>query len=871
MSNAEQQGHIFLSYRNIEADFALKLAADLKNAGVRLWMDRLDGITVGMDWRDAIQQAINDCAAMIAVLSPDYIESEYCRKEMARANTLKRPIFPVLLRPVDPKEWPFVIEGVQYEDFTDWHDERVYHERLTKLLRRLGTEAAEQIKEAPDAETRYLTSLIAELESRRGVLEYVELAAEADAPPDIRPKPLVDDEWGFAELVGGRQGELQQGEAQKIPLKSIAEAVEKHARFVLIGEPGAGKTTTIRRLALEAARKHLENPRTAPLPFLLALPQWGNESTPLDFVWAKWPLGGNLAGLLKHGDVLLYLDGLNEMGAEGPRKAKLLSSWIESADAPARLIVTCRAGDYAGDLRLGNMPTVLAQELEPPQVRQFVTNYLHERSNGLLTRIFPTDEDLQRQEYWPETVRQWIEARSLLRLARNPYMLSALIITFENSQEGELPSNMGALFKNLVRALWRREERRGTTGEIKFGEVEAAFARLAFAIIDEDKSVDVPMEFALNKIGDTKLLQAGVRASYVLIDSDHIRFYHQLMLEYFAAVKLDNTDISPVLGEISKVRDSPLGMYGELVSSKWDQVVISLCGLTAITDSHLRKIVAADTYLAAKWVTSGVGFSPSTYNEVLSLILQEADRSPMFAARTVFSVLADAKEFRVITPLIKLLAHFNFHRVGSKATDALIRFGTEAVPTLIEALSDPNSEVRVRVAAILAAIRDESAVPALIERLFDKEGSGWGKPTYTCDVAAKALKLIGTPEALDAVEKWQVNLINELINLERNTYSNRWSIQEMFEWSPDSFRESLSKVFDNNKVLDLSNRLSEASVEALGVIGNPIAIPALEHALQMPSYLNDPRMVSVILRALERIGTPEARAVIENWELGAKG
>jgi hypothetical protein len=33
--------HIFMSYRSLEKDFALKLAADLKNAGVRLWMDVL--------------------------------------------------------------------------------------------------------------------------------------------------------------------------------------------------------------------------------------------------------------------------------------------------------------------------------------------------------------------------------------------------------------------------------------------------------------------------------------------------------------------------------------------------------------------------------------------------------------------------------------------------------------------------------------------------------------------------------------------------------------------------------------------------------------------------------------------------------------
>lgn len=34
--------HVFLSYRSLEADFALQLAADLKSAGLRLWMDRLE-------------------------------------------------------------------------------------------------------------------------------------------------------------------------------------------------------------------------------------------------------------------------------------------------------------------------------------------------------------------------------------------------------------------------------------------------------------------------------------------------------------------------------------------------------------------------------------------------------------------------------------------------------------------------------------------------------------------------------------------------------------------------------------------------------------------------------------------------------------
>ena len=62
---------IFLSYRSTERDFALKLAADLKNAGLRLWMDVFE-IKTGDDWNRRLQDGVDACAGMIAVLSPEY-------------------------------------------------------------------------------------------------------------------------------------------------------------------------------------------------------------------------------------------------------------------------------------------------------------------------------------------------------------------------------------------------------------------------------------------------------------------------------------------------------------------------------------------------------------------------------------------------------------------------------------------------------------------------------------------------------------------------------------------------------------------------------------------------------------------------------
>ena len=59
--------------------------------------------------------------------------------------------------------------------------------------------------------------------------------------------------------------------------------------------------------------------------------------------------------------------------------------------------------------------------------------------------------------------------------------------------------------------------------------------------------------------------------------------------------------------------------------------------------------------------------------------------------------------------------------VKETAVDALARIGASSVPALIDALKDPNPDVRVQAARSLARMGDsgKAAVPILIERLHD--------------------------------------------------------------------------------------------------------------------------------------------------------
>jgi hypothetical protein len=82
--------------------------------------------------------------------------------------------------------------------------------------------------------------------------------------------------------------------------------------------------------------------------------------------------------------------------------------------------------------------------------------------------------------------------------------------------------------------------------------------------------------------------------------------------------------------------------------------------------------------------------------------------------------------------------------------------GLSSIGHLIAALDNQDAGVRNEVVYALGQTRNKEAVPALIERLSDTE-KNWG--TRVCEEAARSLKLIGTPDALGALEKWNTKTL----------------------------------------------------------------------------------------------------------------
>jgi hypothetical protein len=687
------QPYIFLSYRTNERNFALKLATDLKNSGVHIWMDILD-IKPGDDWMKGLQDAIDTCVGMIAVLSPDYIASKYCRRELKRADSRGIPIYPIMLRALkDEQDWPLEIQEKQYISFVDWQDNSGYRNQFDTLMNVLHQKFPSQIGDAPDLETQYLTSFVADLESKRGVLEYVELSGVAQEIRDVRPQ-LLDDEWGFSALI---PEDDKSDENKKFPLQGISEAINRFPKFVLIGEPGSGKTTTLRKLASETAYRRLSTRDHAPIPILLYLPQWNDEPTPLDFVRSNWSLKGNIVELLKSGEVVLYLDGLNELGAKAQERAKQLTLWLSSNDNCKYVIVTCRAEDYKGELKLGKTPTVIADELNNEQIHEFVMNYLGDKTNSFLSLVIPENE-IQRKT-----------PRSMLNLVRNPYMLSALTYIYDRGATGDLPRNMGTLFQRLVLALWKREQQRNTVGNLNFTVVERAFAKLAFSMIEAGTSTDVSRDYAIEQVESERMLLAGSNANYISLSGDNVRFYHQLLQEYFAASFLstfDSIDLVSLIGE------PEFDQFGERKSGKWDNVIVALAGISARYFSWIEDLIHINPMLATECHLNGRPLSHDLYRLLVSKLKD-------MSGNASFYTLLSLRDNDLLEYLTIRMRHASRESSRSYRTEGVVKiYGTAAIPFLcklarncdhwaayaLEQIGESNNEI---IDALIAGFQSE--------------------------------------------------------------------------------------------------------------------------------------------------------------------
>ena len=143
----------FFSYSREDSSFALRLAEDLKHAGVAVWMDQLD-IEPGVSWDRAVELALNRCSSMLIVLSPHSVRSENVLNEVSVALSREKRVIPILYRDCDI---PFQLVRMQHVDFRSDYDSGL-SSLLKTLAAPIARKAKSQANEDTDARHRLLAT-----------------------------------------------------------------------------------------------------------------------------------------------------------------------------------------------------------------------------------------------------------------------------------------------------------------------------------------------------------------------------------------------------------------------------------------------------------------------------------------------------------------------------------------------------------------------------------------------------------------------------------------------------------------------------------------------------------------------------------------
>jgi WD40 repeat protein len=112
----------FISYSRRNTNFAERLARDLSDAGVEVWID-FRQIHAGEKWKDEIRSGIERSEVFVLVLSPDSVGSEWVQFEIEYARKLNKQMLPVMaldslgaLSASDLLRWMLDVHFIKFEN-----------------------------------------------------------------------------------------------------------------------------------------------------------------------------------------------------------------------------------------------------------------------------------------------------------------------------------------------------------------------------------------------------------------------------------------------------------------------------------------------------------------------------------------------------------------------------------------------------------------------------------------------------------------------------------------------------------------------------------------------------------------------------------
>ena len=132
-----KQSDVFISYRRKDKEFVQKLDAALRGAERDIWIDWEDIPPGSLDFQEDIQKGIDQADAFLLVLSPDYLQSEYCLMELDYAHRHNKRLVPILYKPVQDANVPSSVSHINWVNFSNPNN---FNEAFQQLITAMDTD-----------------------------------------------------------------------------------------------------------------------------------------------------------------------------------------------------------------------------------------------------------------------------------------------------------------------------------------------------------------------------------------------------------------------------------------------------------------------------------------------------------------------------------------------------------------------------------------------------------------------------------------------------------------------------------------------------------------------------------------------------------
>lgn len=379
----------------------------------------------------------------------------------------------------------------------------------------------------------------------------------------------------------------------------VRDAIKKYPHLIILGNPGAGKTTALKILAEEYAGWHGEeknlysnvsealqglNDFNLPIfidlatyaPLVSSNPNYSLIQLITDSVRGVKKV--DVLNRLVNGGCILLFDGLNEVGEVYNKVVHQLRYLANKKIPNNRFIVTCRPTAYRDELR-----------------NDFTTFYLSSLSKLNVSKILELELGIDKAQTAWKAIDEHIKD-----LCSNPLMLTILVDELRNTNI--LPHNCAQLFNRFLDryltewagikgAVFVRVEKEILSAlalhlgvkQTLLSADEAAEA-MSKRLLNLQRNNEAPQDFNIASLNN-ELLNHGLLREY----RGQTGFFHQAIQEYF------------ISREIASQKNKDL-LWSNISNPLWSEIIVFISGIVNNATEIIRRLIDLDPFLATKCV-----------------------------------------------------------------------------------------------------------------------------------------------------------------------------------------------------------------------------------------------------------------------------